>query len=189
MGICIFLVAINIWRPEPNGRDFADDIFKCASLNENLRISHKIFLDSDVLDLIGSKSALVQVMAWYLKSTSHYLPIYNMASLDYNNKPVVQIPQCTSSIFCNRNVRTCANFCYKIWNWCIVRYLFDSSWDLWDGFILGPGESQWNVCSYHGKTRTDSWIKCRYMFLFLLETVNIHMTNTLCHSWSMHQNI
>ena len=27
---------INTWRPRPNGRRFADDIFKCTFLNENV---------------------------------------------------------------------------------------------------------------------------------------------------------
>ena len=46
------------------------------------------------------------------------------------NRPVSQIPQCTSPIshnapFCNRNVHICAHFCYKmvhcvIFVWCIV---------------------------------------------------------------------
>ena len=37
----------------------------------------------------------------------------------HSNRPISQIPQCTSSIphiapFCNRNVHMCAHFCYKI---------------------------------------------------------------------------
>ena len=49
------------------------------------------------------------------------------------NRPISQIPQCISQIshnapFCNRNVHTCAHFCYKmvhcgIWDWCIVGFV------------------------------------------------------------------
>ena len=51
----------------------------------------------------------------------------------YWNRPISQIPQCTSPIshnasFCNRNVHTCAHFCYKmvhcgIFDWCIVGFV------------------------------------------------------------------
>ena len=47
-----------------------------------------------------------------------------------SNRTISQISQCTKRIshyapFCNRNVHTCAHFCYKvvncgIWDWCIV---------------------------------------------------------------------
>ena len=35
---------VNTLRPKQNGRHFADDIFKCIFLNENVRISIKISL-------------------------------------------------------------------------------------------------------------------------------------------------
>ena len=46
-------------RPRQNGRHFADDIFKCIFLNENVWISSKIFSIK-----INNIPALVQVMAW-----------------------------------------------------------------------------------------------------------------------------
>ena len=62
-----------------------------------------------------------------------------------NNRTVAQIAQCTNPIshnapFCNRNVHICAHFYYKmmhcgIFVWCIMGYLSDASWDLWDGSI------------------------------------------------------
>ena len=42
----------------------ADDIFKCIFVNENIRISIQISLESVPNDLIDNKSALVQVTAW-----------------------------------------------------------------------------------------------------------------------------
>ena len=50
-----------------------------------------------------------------------------------HNRPDTQIPQCTyaishNALFCNRNVHTCAHFCYKmvhcgIFVWCIMGYV------------------------------------------------------------------
>ena len=49
------------------------------------------------------------------------------------NRPISQIPECICAIshnatFCNRNVHTCAHFCYKmvhcgIYVWCIVGFV------------------------------------------------------------------
>ena len=52
-------------RSTQNGRHFADDIFKCIFLNENILISIKIsskFVPND--DPINNNPALVQVMAY-----------------------------------------------------------------------------------------------------------------------------
>ena len=51
-------------RPIQNGRHFADDIFKCISLNENLWISNKISLKCAPLCLIDNMAELVQIMDW-----------------------------------------------------------------------------------------------------------------------------
>ena len=42
----------------------AAEIFKCIFVNENIRISIQISLESVPNDLTDNKSALVQVMAW-----------------------------------------------------------------------------------------------------------------------------
>ena len=52
---------INSLRPRRNKRHFADDIFKCIFLNENVRISIKISLKFVPK---GPIPALVQIMAW-----------------------------------------------------------------------------------------------------------------------------
>ena len=54
----------NTLRPRQNGRHFADDIFKCISLNENVQISVKISLKFVPMGPIGNIPALVQKMAW-----------------------------------------------------------------------------------------------------------------------------
>ena len=51
--------SINTLRPRQNGRDFADDIFKCIFLNENVRILIKISLKFVSMGPINNISALV----------------------------------------------------------------------------------------------------------------------------------
>ena len=51
-------------RPRQNGRLFADDIFKCIFLNENVWILIKISLKFVSKGLINNIQALVQIMAW-----------------------------------------------------------------------------------------------------------------------------
>ena len=55
---------INTLRPRQNGRHFADDIFKCNFMNENVWIPIKISLKFVPEGPINNISALVQIMAW-----------------------------------------------------------------------------------------------------------------------------
>ena len=55
---------INTLRPKQNGRNFADDIFKCIFLNINELISLKISLKFVLKGPINNIPALVQIMAW-----------------------------------------------------------------------------------------------------------------------------
>ena len=57
------LVGINTLRLRQNGRHFADDIFKCIFLNENVWISLKISLKFVPMGPINNIPALVQIMA------------------------------------------------------------------------------------------------------------------------------
>ena len=57
-------IYINTLRPRQNGRHFADDIFKCIFLNENVWISIRISLKFVPKGLINNIPALVQIMAW-----------------------------------------------------------------------------------------------------------------------------
>ena len=54
----------NTLRPRQNGRHFADDIFKCIFLNENVWIPIKISLKFVPQGPINNIPALVQIMAW-----------------------------------------------------------------------------------------------------------------------------
>ena len=55
---------VNTLRPRQNGRHFADDIFKCICLNENVSILIKISLKFVPKGPINNIPALVQIMAW-----------------------------------------------------------------------------------------------------------------------------
>ena len=55
---------INTLRPRQNGRHFADDVFKCIFLNENVWISLMISLKFVPNVPINNIPALVQIMAW-----------------------------------------------------------------------------------------------------------------------------
>ena len=50
-------------RPRQNGHNFPDDIFKCTSLKENIKISIKISFNFVPKGPINNIPALVQVMA------------------------------------------------------------------------------------------------------------------------------
>ena len=57
-------IYFNSLRPRQNGRHFADDIFKCIFLNENIWIPIKMSLKFVSEGPINNIPALVQVMAW-----------------------------------------------------------------------------------------------------------------------------
>ena len=55
---------VNTFGRRQNGRHFADDLFKCIFLNENVWISNKISLKFVPKGSINNIPALVQFMAW-----------------------------------------------------------------------------------------------------------------------------
>ena len=55
---------VNKLRLRQKGRHFADDIFKCIFLNENVWIPNKILLRFILKGPINDIPALVQIMAW-----------------------------------------------------------------------------------------------------------------------------
>ena len=72
---------------------------------------------------------------WVLVVSGNIAHVWEADSfLWFCNRAVSQIPQCTSPIlhnapFCNRNVHI------SVTKWCIVGYLSNALWDLWDGSI------------------------------------------------------
>ena len=63
----------NTLRPRQNGRHFADDIFKCIFLNENVWIPIKISLKFVPKGQINNIPTLVQEWLGADQATSHYL--------------------------------------------------------------------------------------------------------------------
>ena len=57
-------LGLNTLRPRQNGRHFADAIFKCIFLNENVWIPIKFSLKFVPKGPINNIPALVQIMAW-----------------------------------------------------------------------------------------------------------------------------
>ena len=55
---------VNTLRPRQNGRHFADDMFKCIFLNENIWIPIEISLKFVPKGPIKNIPALVQILAW-----------------------------------------------------------------------------------------------------------------------------
>ena len=55
---------INTLRPRQNGRHFADDMFKCIFLNENVWIPIEISLKFVPRGSFNNNPALFQIMAW-----------------------------------------------------------------------------------------------------------------------------
>ena len=56
---------VNTLRPRQDGRHFANVVFKCIFLNENVWILIKISLKFDPKGLIDNMPPLVQLMAWH----------------------------------------------------------------------------------------------------------------------------
>ena len=57
---------VNTFGPRQNGRHFADDIFKCIFVNENVWIPIKISLKVVPKGPINNIPVLVQILAWRL---------------------------------------------------------------------------------------------------------------------------
>ena len=62
--IMLGLPCVNTLRQRQNCRHFADNIFKCIFLNENVLISIKISQNVIPKGLFNHIPALVQIMAW-----------------------------------------------------------------------------------------------------------------------------
>ena len=58
------LQCVNTLKPRRNRRHFADDIFKCVFLNENVLISVKLSLKFIPMGPVNNIPSLVQMMAW-----------------------------------------------------------------------------------------------------------------------------
>ena len=85
-------LCINTLRPRQNGRHFADDMFKCIFLNENVWIPIEMSLTFVPKGPINNIPALVQIMAWRRPgdkplSEAIYRRIYASVGLNQLNWP------------------------------------------------------------------------------------------------------
>ena len=145
--------AINTLRPRQNGRHFPDDIFKWIFLNENVWILTNILLKFVPRGPINNTPTLVQIMAWRrpgdkpLSETmmarlptcicvtrpqwvkDHWYAVFTKIFYYIeSNRPIPQIPQCTSPISHNAPFTTeMYTFMFWMvhcgtWDWCTVGF-------------------------------------------------------------------
>ena len=105
--------------------------------------SWSLWRQRNVDTLVKNNTSIYAGHLWRITSTFRCAwPFFYLPRSTY--RPIAQIPERTSLIshnapFCNRNMHMCTT---KL---CIVGYLPDALWDLWDGSIL----NQWDVTLSH----------------------------------------
>ena len=131
---------LNTLRPRQNGRHFADDIFKCIFLNENVWIPIKISLKFVLKGPINNIPSMVQIMAWRRPGEK---PLSEPMMVSLPTHICVARPQWVKT-FHNRwmpNIINphsqqyqCSKFCSEIMiiicSWGFIRYLDYESWQL-----------------------------------------------------------
>ena len=96
----------NALRPRQNGRQFADDIFKCIFLNENVSIAIQISLKFVPKGPINNIPSLIKIMAW---RRSGEKPLSEPMLVSLPTQICVTRPQCVnkcSHTFIEYNVCT-----------------------------------------------------------------------------------
>ena len=94
----IYKLPVNTLRPRQNGRHFADDIFKCIFLNENVWLPIKISLKFVPQGPIKNIPALVQIMAWRRPGDK---PLSGLTMVRLPTHICVTLPQWFNWIPCN----------------------------------------------------------------------------------------
>ena len=82
---------LNTLRPRQNGRHFADDMFKCVFLNENIWISIRISLNLVPNGSISYIPALVQILSWRRPGDKPLSEPMTVSLLGLNELTVLQI--------------------------------------------------------------------------------------------------
>ena len=112
------------------------------------------------LNIITTYYVYMHTTNWVMSTKHGFALWHDNTKLQYMchgvNRSISQIPQCTNPIShnasrCNRNVHTCAHFCYKVVHCGCV---YDALWDLWDGSIL--------IKSLNRKWQDYVYIQCEY---------------------------
>ena len=106
---------VNTLRPKQNGRHFADDIFRCIFLNENVCISIKISLKFVPKGSINNIPALVQIMAWRRPGDK---PLSEAMMVNLPTRICVSLPQWVKSAHdMSFDGPTRANVRTTTWGW------------------------------------------------------------------------
>ena len=119
MELCEPQSFINTLRPKQNGRRFANNVFKCIFLNENVWISLKISLQFFPKVLINNIPVLVQILAW-LRSGDKPLSELMMVSL--LTHICVTRPQCVNSIVIHE-IYMCPSTRFGTLGWLKIYYI------------------------------------------------------------------
>ena len=139
-----FHVWFNTLRWRQNGRHFADDIFRCIFLNDNVWISIKISLKFVPKGQIKNITALVQIMAWRRPGDK---PI---------SEPMLFIYWC---IYASLGLNDVRAFLSKFWK---TPYALDLKVMLWSCHSLTHGSQkkhQRKACLYKERMNfTQRWV-------------------------------
>ena len=99
---------------ETNGHHFADDIFKCIFLNENVWIPIKISLKFVLKDSINTFRAMVQIMAWRGQSDK---PLSEPMMVSLPTHICVTRPQWVNNRCSIWHKKKMISFVFNTWNW------------------------------------------------------------------------
>ena len=123
---------------------------------------------------VGNATQPTLVTKWEYKLSTymiqnHVHPKHQVSPHKIRNISIPRIPQYIGQIshntpFCNRKRHTCAHYCYKmlpcgIWDWCIVRFV-------WDYCLLLPTLITYNyvVSSWHSNTHVPNVNKISFIY-------------------------
>ena len=112
------IIQFNSLRPRQNGHHFADDIFKCIFLNENVWIPSKTSLKFVPKGPINNIPALVQIMAWRRPDDK---PLSELMTVSLLTHICVTRPQWVKS-----SLKNCG--CYICQWWWLHRYTWNTKW-------------------------------------------------------------
>ena len=97
-------------RPKQNGRHFADDIFKCIFVNENVWIPIKILLKFVPKGPINNIPAMAQIMAWRRPGDK---PLSETMMVSLPTHICVARPQWVNTMRVRQNGSHCADYIFK----------------------------------------------------------------------------
>ena len=110
--IITLLLLLNTLRPRQNGRHFAEDIFKCILLNENVWITIKNSLKFLPKGPINNIPALVQIMAWRRPGDK---PLSEPMLVSLPMHICVTLPQWVKILILIRPVCVCVCMCVYVY--------------------------------------------------------------------------